>query len=509
MTDDGAPVGNPTYMGDIRKMIRPVDIEHMLDPNISGGGIQLGTYEGVRANALRIYFRVKEKSMPPDRPWSDAWVETFYNWMRNGYPRGQGEPVALAMLSAPSAAGRVRRNLKDLSGPEKAKVKAAFAGMMNRDPGDPQSYFALAGIHWLPGGGPAIYYCRHHENAYNPWHRAYMLRFEDAMRSVPGCEDVTLPYWDITDPDIPPILWEEPFESYEVPLQLCPLEGACYPPAGSSQKYRTDRYPPAQVWQNLIERKVPDLVKGALANSWWELFDGWDGDNTHRGIISAHDSGHNSCGTTMQNQDVSAFDPIFWFFHCNWDRLWWKWQQTYGATTLTAFKTHLQGVPDWLDDPVLNLLPPFELRTRETIDLTSLDVDYEHPLTEAVPQPRPALVGSLPAGRSFDVSPRSQVSVRVKDVNRLEIPGSFDVSLWAGDKLLGKIGLFQPTTPKRCATCRKSGLASFDFLVDQADLASGPVHAEITLLARDGSEVPFSAARAGNPTINARLLLQE
>ena len=33
--------------------------------------------------------------MPPDpaRRWDAARVDTFYNWMRNGYPRGHGEPV--------------------------------------------------------------------------------------------------------------------------------------------------------------------------------------------------------------------------------------------------------------------------------------------------------------------------------------------------------------------------------------------------------------------------------
>jgi hypothetical protein len=39
------------------------------------------------------------------------------------------------------------------------------------------------------------------------------MRFEDALRSVPGCESVTLPYWDVTT-SIPPLLYEEPFASY-------------------------------------------------------------------------------------------------------------------------------------------------------------------------------------------------------------------------------------------------------------------------------------------------------
>lgn len=39
-------------------------------------------------------------------------------------------------------------------------------------------------------------YCNHGNVLFPTWHRAYILRFEDALRSVPGCEEVTLPFWD-------------------------------------------------------------------------------------------------------------------------------------------------------------------------------------------------------------------------------------------------------------------------------------------------------------------------
>ena len=36
-----------------------------------------------------------------------------------------------------------------------------------------------------------------HENILFPtWHRAYLLRFENALRKIPNCENVTLPFWD-------------------------------------------------------------------------------------------------------------------------------------------------------------------------------------------------------------------------------------------------------------------------------------------------------------------------
>ncbi|HEY0044074.1 MAG TPA: tyrosinase family protein [Allosphingosinicella sp.] len=503
MTDDPTPIEHPTYMADIRHFFRDIDIDHMKDPQISGGGIELGTYVGVKANALRIYVRTKEGTMPPDQAWPEWKVETFYNWIRDNFPRGQSTPVP-AMLAAAPTALRVRRNLASLTGPELDKVKAAFRGIMARDASDPNSYFQVAGIHWLPGGGTSIYYCRHHENAYNPWHRAYLMRFEDALRTVPGCEDVTLPYWDITEPEIPSVLFDEPFASYTIPRELTPMVGPSYP-AGTV----TRRNDAKAILATFNDPKVALVqnVKAALGFSRWEEFNGWDAGRTQTGIIRAHDNGHNACGPTMQNQDVAAFDPIFWFFHSNWDRLWWKWQQQYGATTLNTFKGHLAGDAGWLEDRVVNGLPPFTMTAAETIDLSAMDVDYEHPADEPV-LPHASLRGSFLAAARFSVAPTPKVSVRLKEVDRLEIPGSFNVYLKVGGRVVAQDGLFQPTTPKLCATCRKSALVSFDFLVDQDELSGGEIEAEIRLLTRDGGEMPFSLARAGNPTINARLLLQ-
>ncbi|KAE8152076.1 hypothetical protein BDV25DRAFT_151700 [Aspergillus avenaceus] len=39
-------------------------------------------------------------------------------------------------------------------------------------------------------------YCFHSCVLFPTWHRAYMLRLENSLRKVEGCEDVTLPFWD-------------------------------------------------------------------------------------------------------------------------------------------------------------------------------------------------------------------------------------------------------------------------------------------------------------------------
>jgi tyrosinase len=83
----------------------------------------------------------------------------------------------------------------------------AFEGIINKDPADDLSFHKIAGFHGAPfrgaGWGNSAWwggYCHHGNVLFPTWHRAYLLRLEDALRSVPGCADVTLPYWDELSP---------------------------------------------------------------------------------------------------------------------------------------------------------------------------------------------------------------------------------------------------------------------------------------------------------------------
>ena len=60
----------------------------------------------------------------------------------------------------------------------------------------------------------------------------------------------------------------------------------------------------------------------------WEDFHGGHAFNAPNDTsIQAHDMGHVSTGETMSDQNVASFDPIFWFYHCNIDRLFWEWHK--------------------------------------------------------------------------------------------------------------------------------------------------------------------------------------
>ena len=177
-------------------------------------GWDLSDYNTVSEGAYNIFARVSVGNMPPGRPWSPAMVETFKTWIQIGCPKGtEVDPNRRTPKSASGQVLRVRKEITQLSSAEVSKLTTAFKGLMARDkdPTAENSYFKLAGIHGLPQR-----FCQHHIPGFNPWHRAYILIFEDALRSVEGCEDVTLPYWDFRAP-VPDLLYKPPFNAYTLP----------------------------------------------------------------------------------------------------------------------------------------------------------------------------------------------------------------------------------------------------------------------------------------------------
>jgi hypothetical protein len=476
--------------------------------------IDLGTYEGVKGQAVNIYNQTQAGLMPPpsfkqEPPWSDDKVQTFLNWMAKGYPEGSATAPAPGSAPAPgAAAGRVRKNVASLSDDEIETLKAAFTGLMHREPSDPNSYYALAGIHQLPGGWDGVEgQCQHHVNPFNPWHRVYLKLFEDALRSVPDCDDLTLPYWDISTP-LPQLLQEEPFASYA--LQADP--GAKVKPNPGYFPGATSRYTPTQIAQNVKMHGVLQDIATSLKESLWGKY-GSGGFGYQQFSIQAHDGGHDSIGKWMRNQDVAAFDPVFWFFHCNLDRLWLNWQQSHNATTLNGFKSVLGGSPAWLSPP-LNALPPFSPPALTPATTTDETIEYAISYDDQAAESAEELTlentrGSIAAARSFSIKSSTPISVRVKDIDRLNIPGTFVVNLLADGEVIAKRAVFQPTAPRECETCRSEGLISLDFRLDQEQLVDRQLSVEIEVPDHEDIGTKFPLSQAGNPTINARLLLHD
>ncbi|KAI1822754.1 hypothetical protein F4861DRAFT_374615 [Xylaria intraflava] len=99
---------------------------------------------------------------------------------------------------------RVRKNILNLTKDEKDTLIRAFKGIQTVPAGkDADVFFELAGLHGQPFRGPGYGnktwwggYCHHGNVLFPTWHRAYLLALEDALRKIPGCENLALPYWD-------------------------------------------------------------------------------------------------------------------------------------------------------------------------------------------------------------------------------------------------------------------------------------------------------------------------
>lgn len=222
---------------------------------------------------------------------------------------------------------RVRRSLLDLQSEYEngnklplETVMRAWKGIKELPPTDPDSYFVIAGYHGEPfrgaGWGSSSYwggYCNHGNVLFPTWHRAYLMRLEDAMRTIPGCADVALPFWDETSPEslangIPWALTVETFEldgqSIPNPLRsyamqrnivdhLSPFPDADY---GKPTGYKTVRYPlsglvgPADIAKtNAHNAQFPDYAKNvAILNAnivnWLSGTVTIDGDVLHPNI---------------------------------------------------------------------------------------------------------------------------------------------------------------------------------------------------------------------------------
>ena len=502
---DTEVIDKPNWVNHIQFFFTPGDVQCMAE------SMQLDNYESVRFFARRIYGVTEAGTMPmgaPDRRWNEFRLGTFYNWIKNGSPRTAEDESVLENFRIELGTGgplRVRKDLStiDPTGDEMVKLKAAFRGIMDRSPGEPNSYFDVAGLHWYPA--PATY-CVHGEDRYNPWHRAYLLAFENALRSVPGCEDVTLPFWDIGSGVVPDVLFEEPFQSYVFQKDV-PGDGGTIE---VEQGEETERNKKGDIEDGIMlpAFRIRENIDLALGAKTWLSFNGLPPFSNN--IIGAHNTGHGICGDTLAVPNTAAFDPLFWFFHCNWDRLWWQWQRNAGVQRLSEFKDLMARTGEdaaWLDDPVIGLIEPFGILSELTIDSIELGVDYELPSApEDMSMFNVWTAGRAAAERAI-LAPTPKVMVRLEGFERLGIPGSVLIELLAGDQIVASNYIFQSTVPENCPTCRKHGRVDIDFEVERDAIEGAEISARVTCVGSKGLRTPVPLEKCGHPTLSVRMPL--
>jgi tyrosinase len=143
-----------------------------------------------------------------------------------------------------------------------------------------------------------------------PWHRAFVLHFEQALQAVNPA--VFVPYWDwVKQRSIPAPLTT--FLGLSHGRNNPPLSGDLLP------KLNVAVHWPASFGGGLIA----DL-NSITGLSDYMAFSGALEDGPHNYV-------HNWVGGAMGDPTISPEDPIFWMHHGNIDRIWSRWQTTHAG----------------------------------------------------------------------------------------------------------------------------------------------------------------------------------
>lgn len=345
---------------------------------------------------------------------------------------------------------RVRRSLLELQNEYEQGNKKPLEDLMRAWKGikelpytELKSFFKLGGYHGEPfrgaGWGNNAYwggYCNHGNVLFPTWHRVYLLKLEEALQSIKGCEEVMLPFWDETDEysrtkGIPWPLTNEDFEldgvqipnplrSFVFPVNITDHISGDDPNYSKPKGYETVRYPLSGIvgneqeiaatnahnaqfpdynqnveylnqnvlnWLNshivvdgqVIETHVTKKYRDCLEAPNYTVFSNttsaseWNAErqtvDTQTGqpiqgsykvvvpLESPHNSIHLAVGGCdvpnydrspipgangdMGENDTAGLDPIFYFHHCNVDRMFWVWQKKHG------FTDHLEIIPEY------------------------------------------------------------------------------------------------------------------------------------------------------------------
>ena len=129
-----------------------------------------------------------------------------------------------------------------------------------------------------------------------PWHRVFLLLFEEALHNYHP--DVCVPYWDWTKP-----------EEQHFPDWLATVLPTVVTPTKTINVTRAPQ----------PDGNLASYVSGSAAAMALTSYNAFTSP-----INGIHGSVHVWVGGTMSNYDSPA-DPVFWLHHANLDRLWWEW----------------------------------------------------------------------------------------------------------------------------------------------------------------------------------------
>jgi tyrosinase len=181
----------------------------------------------------------------------------------------------------------------------------------------------------------------HYSPVFLPWHREFLIRFENALREIDT--SISLPYWDWTidaemeDPTTS-VIWTEDFLGSPNPAQ----NGLVIDGPFKDWKYDSLDIPglPPQIYPLYLTRpfdnseQLPFKSDVEFVINTALVYDKspWDTEQeppySFRILleIPIHNTPHRWIGGLM-GEVYSPGDPVFFLHHCNIDRIWANWQK--------------------------------------------------------------------------------------------------------------------------------------------------------------------------------------
>jgi tyrosinase len=192
------------------------------------------------------------------------------------------------------------------------------------------SWASFAAIH---GDANSFNLCPHGNWYFLPWHRAYLLSYERAVRQLTSNNDFALPYWDWTeDRQMPPAFVDPMFNGqtnslYEQQRNATPTDSLPDSTVGPGIISQILAETPFETFGTSRPINDAGQAQNSLDQSWINCeFCGTFGtlEKTPHNLV------HVFVGGIME-QANSALDPLFMMHHCNLDRIWWMWNQGGGV----------------------------------------------------------------------------------------------------------------------------------------------------------------------------------
>ena len=336
-------------------------------------------YDCVKGWARSVYDHVASKAMPIEEPFfSDEAVEAIRLWYNGGCPKNTDAVKSTDLPKNPIPKGPVeqpflvRKDINTLSDAELYAYRMALIKLRTD---------AAEDSLWQTGGFLHANWCLHYMEASFPWHRAHLLWLETQI-------GMPIPYWnfysseaanpDSPDSGIPKAFLDESFQdsngqiTYPNPLRYALGRGGvsrswtAHSPttfvtradafiqkdndtaAFLAKRAEYIKHVPGYLEQirlattmdsigssqgkgNAFTFAQPDLTTENKKEYYEKHLNEFDG-----ALEQAHDNFHGWAGPDMANNSFAAFDPLFWSFHANFDRIFETWLRTHEEQDWTS-----------------------------------------------------------------------------------------------------------------------------------------------------------------------------